>query len=122
MTDWVYPDSFSTLTEAASWMSIGSLVCCVFLLLSWAVLPVEKTSRHYLSICLTVAVFLMNVSVPVFKLPIVNELELSLPQLGFIIPLAAKPDQCYNTITPNDMHSSKVCGVSGAFLLMDGLL
>jgi len=32
------------------------------LLLSWLVLPVEKTHRHYLSICLTIAVMLMNVS------------------------------------------------------------
>jgi hypothetical protein len=41
-------------------------------------------------------------------------------QLGFVIPLGANPDQCYNAITPNDMNSSRTCAVSGAFLLAGG--
>lgn len=41
-------------------------------------------------------------------------------QLGFVIPLAAQPDQCFDTITPHSMHTSKVCGASGAFLLLGG--
>lgn len=41
-------------------------------------------------------------------------------QLGFLTPLAAQPDQCFNTITPNDMYSNRVCGASGAFLLVGG--
>ena len=61
MTDWAYPDSFNTLGVAAQWVAVGSTVCCVFLLASWAFLPVEKTYRHYLSICLTTAVLFMNV-------------------------------------------------------------
>lgn len=61
MTDWVYPDRFDTLTAVANWVSLFSQICCIFLLLSWAFLPVEKTNRHYLSICLTVAILLMNV-------------------------------------------------------------
>lgn len=44
----------------------------------------------------------------------------SLIQLGFVIPLAAQPEQCYNTITPNNMHTSPVCGASGAFLILGG--
>ena len=63
MTDWVYPDYFKTLTDVANWIAVVSVVCCVFLLLSWAFLPVEKTNRHYLSMCLTIGVMLMNVSV-----------------------------------------------------------
>lgn len=62
MTDWVYPDYFDTLTAVANWVALSSVLCCVFLLLSWAFLPVDKTNRHYLSICLTIAVLLMNVS------------------------------------------------------------
>jgi hypothetical protein len=62
MTDWVYPDRFETLTAVANWVAAFSVLCCVFLLLSWACLPVDKTNRHYLSICLTFAVLLMNVS------------------------------------------------------------
>ncbi|KAF4427455.1 g- coupled receptor [Fusarium acutatum] len=100
MTDWVYPDRFDTLTAVANWVSLFSQICCIFLLLSWAFLPVEKTNRHYLSICLTVAILLMN--------------------MGFVIPLAAQPEQCYNTITPHSMQTSKVCGASGTFLLLGG--
>jgi len=61
MTDWAYPDAFDTLGATANWVSVVSTVACLFLLLSWAVLPVEKTFRHYLSICLTTSVLLMNV-------------------------------------------------------------
>jgi hypothetical protein len=100
MTDWVYPDNFSTLTAVGDWVATASLICCCLLLLSWLCLPVEKTNRHYLSICLTIPIALMN--------------------LGFVIPLAGKPEQCYNEITPNSMHTSKICGASGAILLFGG--
>ncbi|KAF5018653.1 hypothetical protein F66182_9358 [Fusarium sp. NRRL 66182] len=40
--------------------------------------------------------------------------------MGFVIPLAAQPEQCYNDITPHSMQSSKVCGASGTFLLLGG--
>lgn len=62
MTDWVYPESFKTITIVANWVAAVSVICCAFLLISWAFLPVEKTNRHYLSICLTFGVLLMNVS------------------------------------------------------------
>jgi hypothetical protein len=42
------------------------------------------------------------------------------PKLAFIVPLAAKPEQCFNEITPNDMRSSGSCAISGAFLLFGG--
>lgn len=41
-------------------------------------------------------------------------------KLGFIVPLAAKPEQCADAITPNNMYSSPTCAVSGAFLLAGG--
>lgn len=62
MTDWAYPDEFNTLGEVAQWVAVAGTACCVFLLLSWIILPVDKTSRHYLSLCLTTAVLFMNVS------------------------------------------------------------
>jgi hypothetical protein len=40
--------------------------------------------------------------------------------MGFVIPLAAEPDQCFDTITPNDMHTLSVCGASGAMLMFGG--
>ncbi|KAK3935988.1 hypothetical protein QBC46DRAFT_346039 [Diplogelasinospora grovesii] len=100
MTDWAYPDSFNTMGIAAEWVAVVSSICCVFLLASWAFLPVEKTHRHYLSICLTTAVMFLN--------------------LGFVIPLAAKPEQCYDEITPNSMQTSSVCAASGAMLILGG--
>ncbi|KAI1277087.1 hypothetical protein F5Y07DRAFT_112674 [Xylaria sp. FL0933] len=100
LTDWVYPDNFKTATKSADWVNVAGMIGCAFLLLSWIVLPVERTHRHYLSICLTVAVVFMN--------------------LGFIIPLAGNPDQCYNEITPHGQDSSSICAASGAFLLLGG--
>ena len=41
-------------------------------------------------------------------------------QLGFIVPLAAKPTQCYDEITPHGMGTSSVCAASGSFLLAGG--
>ena len=32
----------------------------------------------------------------------------------------AQPDQCYDTITPNSMKTSKVCGASGSLLILGG--
>jgi hypothetical protein len=62
-TDWTYPDNFDTIAESASWINVAGIVCTVFLLLSWAALPIEKTHRHYLSICLAIAVAFMQVRV-----------------------------------------------------------
>ncbi|KAL5596774.1 hypothetical protein BROUX41_006542 [Berkeleyomyces rouxiae] len=98
--DWVYPDSFHTMASVADWISVVGVMCCVFLLVSWAVLPVEKTHRHYLSICLTIAVAIMS--------------------LGFVVPLAADPEQCINEITPHDMSTSSVCAVSGTMIMLGG--
>ncbi|PNY20672.1 Uncharacterized protein TCAP_07326, partial [Tolypocladium capitatum] len=100
MADWVYPDSFNTLTTAADWVATVSAICCVYLLASFAALPVDKTNRHYLSVCFAFGIFLMN--------------------LGFVIPLVAQPDQCFDKITPHSMHTSKVCGASATFLLLGG--
>ncbi|EGS19002.1 uncharacterized protein CTHT_0056220 [Thermochaetoides thermophila DSM 1495] len=100
ITQWAYPDSFTAMSTAANWVAVAGSVCCIFLLLSWAVLPVDKTFRHYLSICLTTAVLLMN--------------------LGFVIPLASKPEECYDAITPHSMSTSSICAVSGFFLIVGG--
>jgi hypothetical protein len=62
-TDWTYPDNFNTIADAASWINVAGIVCTAFLLLSWAALPIEKTHRHYLSICLAIGVTFMQVRV-----------------------------------------------------------
>ncbi|KAL2065100.1 hypothetical protein VTL71DRAFT_4240 [Oculimacula yallundae] len=99
-TQWLYPDNFTMVTNSVSWINVGGMICSMFLILSFAFLPVQKTHRHYLSVCLAVAIIIM--------------------QLGFIIPLAAKPESCFNAITPNDMDSSLTCAFSGAMLLAGG--
>jgi hypothetical protein len=76
------------------------LVFSIFLLASFAILPVKWTHRHYLGVCLTIAIVFM--------------------ELAFIIPLAAQPEQCFNEITPNDMRTSGTCAISGAFIVFGG--
>jgi hypothetical protein len=56
------------LTKSANWINVASLAALVFLLASFAFLPIGKTHRHYLSVCLAMAVMLMNVS---RRLPVV---------------------------------------------------
>ncbi|RYO81419.1 hypothetical protein DL766_002190 [Monosporascus sp. MC13-8B] len=48
--------------------------------------------------------------------------EALFPEVGgrFIIPLVAKPEQCFNEITPHAMDTSTVCAASGSFLLGGG--
>ncbi|KAK5940852.1 hypothetical protein PMZ80_007269 [Knufia obscura] len=41
-------------------------------------------------------------------------------ELAFLIPLADRPAQCKNKITPNDMRSNLTCAFSGAFLIFGG--
>ncbi|GAO18772.1 hypothetical protein UVI_02052620 [Ustilaginoidea virens] len=61
LTRWVYPDSFDTLTLAANWVATVGLISCIYLLASWVVLPVEKTCRHYLSVCMTLSILLISI-------------------------------------------------------------
>ncbi|KAF2836315.1 hypothetical protein M501DRAFT_940269 [Patellaria atrata CBS 101060] len=99
--EWLYPDSFSTWSLVAESINAVSIAACLFLLVSFLCLPVEKTRRHYLSVGLVIGTFLMA--------------------LGFVVPLAVKPEQCYDEITPNDMYSSLTCAWSGAFITSGGL-
>lgn len=85
----------------AEWLNVIGLALMAFMLLSYMVLPAQKTRSHYLSICLIVSVMMVA--------------------MGFVIPLGAHPDQCYNEITPNDMYSSTECAWSGAFIVAGGL-
>ncbi|GFF23344.1 frizzled and smoothened-like protein P [Aspergillus udagawae] len=97
---WTYGDELFEKASVASWISVAILPLCIFLLVSYAVLPVKFTHRHYLSICFTLGICFM--------------------EIAFIIPLGVKPDQCHNQITPNDMHSSVSCAFTGALLLFGG--
>jgi hypothetical protein len=52
---------FIQRTQVANWLNVAALVATMFLLLSFFILPVKWTHRHYLSICLALAVGLMEV-------------------------------------------------------------
>ncbi|KAG9556035.1 Trimethyllysine dioxygenase, partial [Aureobasidium melanogenum] len=101
LTELVYSDAFPTRELAAGWLSVVSLIASIFLLLTYAILPPEKSHRHYLSIGLIVSNVLL--------------------QLAIIVPLGSKPSMCYDAITPNDMYSDLSCAFSGALLLWGGM-
>lgn len=61
-TDYLYPQDFRKWYRAAEVLNLAGLVCMVFLLLSYIVLPAEKTRRHYLSCCLIIAAMFLAVS------------------------------------------------------------
>lgn len=98
--NYFYPDDFQTLMHTTIYLNMVSVACCCFLLLSYAFLAVEYTRRHYLSVCLTCAILLM--------------------QTSFIIPFWNRKAQCFDKITPHDMFSSINCALSGALLLGGG--
>ncbi|EAW11941.1 protein gprM [Aspergillus clavatus NRRL 1] len=102
IASWTYGDALVDKASAASWISVAILPLCIFLLVSYAVLPAKWTHRHYLSICFTLGITFM--------------------EIAFIIPLGAKPEQCYNQITPNDMYSSLSCAFTGSMLLFGGYM
>ena len=52
---------FHTTPKASNWLNVAGMVCTVSLLISFLALPVEKTSRHYLTVCFIVAVCIMQV-------------------------------------------------------------
>jgi hypothetical protein len=43
------------------WVNVVGMICSVFLLVSFVVLPVKKTHRHYLSVCLAISIAIMQV-------------------------------------------------------------
>ncbi|KAJ6164390.1 hypothetical protein N7470_003062 [Penicillium chermesinum] len=101
LADWRYADNISKRVDTAGWISVAILPLCIFLLVSYAVLPAKWTHRHYLSICFTLGICCMQ-------------------KIAFIIPLGTKPEQCYNAITPKDMHDDLSCAFSGSLLLFGG--
>ena len=52
---------FSVIPKAASWLNVAGMVCSVSMLITFLVLPVSRTSRHYLTVGLVVAVCLLQV-------------------------------------------------------------
>ncbi|GIZ46075.1 hypothetical protein CKM354_000921400 [Cercospora kikuchii] len=99
--DYTYQDDFKSLTDGAAWVNVAGFILCSFLLLSNAVLPAAITRRSYLNIVILIGILIL--------------------ELGFIVPLARQPEQCFDPVTPNGQGSDLTCAFSGAFLAF-GLL
>lgn len=95
-TDWVYSDDFQDRTRIANYVSIISLVLNTFLLVTFIVLPREKSHRYYLSIGLTASLILIAIA--------------------FVIPLGTNTDFCHNAITPHNLKTDASCGATGVIL------
>ncbi|KAK0941745.1 hypothetical protein LTR29_006636 [Friedmanniomyces endolithicus] len=94
ISDWVFSDKFAHQASSANYVGILTLILNSVLLLTYIVLPEEKSHRHYLSIGLTLSLILLSIA--------------------FIIPLGTKPDECFNEITPDNMHTDMSCAWTGA--------
>ncbi|KAK8179486.1 hypothetical protein BC567DRAFT_160053, partial [Phyllosticta citribraziliensis] len=94
--DWVYSDGFLSHLQTANWLGVASFSFICFLLISYLVLPSNKSGRHYLTIGTAIAVLFQT--------------------LGLFIPLGTKPDLCYDNITPNWQATDNSCAWSGALL------
>lgn len=62
LEQWTYSDQFEHNRNIAYWFNVPALVCQVLLLLTFAVLPEEKSHRHYMSVGLCVSLILLEVS------------------------------------------------------------
>jgi len=56
-----YIAGFQTLVHVTTYINLVSVVACGFLLISFLVLPVEYTHRHYLSVCTAFSILLLQV-------------------------------------------------------------
>lgn len=52
---------FDALPATTGWLNVTGIICCLLLLLSYIVLPTEKTNRHYLSVGLVISLCLIQV-------------------------------------------------------------
>jgi len=58
---WLNLAGFDDRTEIANWVNVAACVLSFYLILSFLVLPVKYTHRHYLSVCLTLGVLFIEV-------------------------------------------------------------
>lgn len=56
-----YIADFHTLVHVTTYINLVSVIVCGFLLISFLVLPVEYTHRHYLSVCTAFSILLLQV-------------------------------------------------------------
>ncbi|KAL5441043.1 hypothetical protein PMIN06_009485 [Paraphaeosphaeria minitans] len=99
--DWLYKPNWEDHLRIPNYLSVLSVTLCLFLMLSFAVLPPEATYRHYLSVGLLFPVLFIS--------------------LSFAIPVTTDPDMCFDAITPHNMHSSQSCAWTGSLVILGGV-
>ena len=62
LEQWVYSDAFKSRANVAYWFNVPALAAQVFLLVTFAVLPAEKSRVHYMSVGLCCALMMLEVS------------------------------------------------------------
>ncbi|KAF2398508.1 hypothetical protein EJ06DRAFT_558332 [Trichodelitschia bisporula] len=98
---WMYEDDMVRIAYNIIKLSIFGLIVSVFLLTSWAVLPPDKSHRHYLSVGVVSAVALFS--------------------LGEVIAVPRTGSPCHDAITPKDMHTSVACAWTGLLFVYGAL-
>ncbi|KAI9729187.1 MAG: hypothetical protein M1834_007094 [Cirrosporium novae-zelandiae] len=98
---WFYRNGFQNVLFASDWIHIASFILLFFILVTYAVLPAKRSQRHYLNVGLVLAVLMIH--------------------LGSIVAVGAKPNLCYDKVTPNDMYTSLACAWTGALSLFGAM-
>ncbi|KAL3459311.1 hypothetical protein BJX64DRAFT_301416 [Aspergillus heterothallicus] len=93
VSDWRYTTGFNI--DLVRWFGLATLILFLFLAITYTVLPVPATRRHYLTIA-----------------PLVG---LAIMALSFVMQLGPV-DQCADPITPNDWTTSHSCAASATCL------
>ena len=101
VTRWIYSDQFPEKLQAANYMAVPSLASSLFLLCTYVVGWKRNGTQSYWTIGLTAS--------------------LSLVTISFVIPVSSLPDLCYDSITPNNLHTDVACAFTGATLLLGAM-
>ncbi|KAH8691976.1 hypothetical protein BGW36DRAFT_410508 [Talaromyces proteolyticus] len=97
ITDWTYSENFSSDIQISSWLGLSVFVLAIAYSISCLVLPKQVTGHHYLNTAPLIGFIFMSVA--------------------YWLPLATKPQQCYDSITPHDWKSDVSCAFTSTFLL-----
>ncbi|KAF2665374.1 hypothetical protein BT63DRAFT_405336 [Microthyrium microscopicum] len=101
LSQWVFDANFMRIEKKLQDASPASLFACLFLLISWILVPSKYSHRHYLSIGLVICVTFIA--------------------LALAIPMVHEPKQCADAITPSDFRSDLTCAWTGSLFLLGGL-
>lgn len=91
----------------------------VFMCLTYVVLPTSATARHYLTTAPIIGFIFLSVWNNWDHRGWYDATD-GATQTAYVVPLARPPNQCHDTITPNDFRSDSMCGAT-AILQISGI-